>query len=147
MTISNFLRAIGKKLKELYPDKITYYKEIPRDADGNFYARLVDSSQERHLDRRRKRILQFEVLYYCEEKDKMAFLDWAEVMYDNFEQLAVKVDDEGNVWNIDLKNQKAHENNNTMMYQFLFDAEFYFVMKPEEVPLMENLEHTERVRE
>ena len=144
MTLNYFLQAIANKLKELYPNKTTYLGEIPRDADGNFYVRLIDSSQEKHLDRRRKRVLQFEVLYFCSDRDTESFLDWSEVMYDNFERLTVETGE--GVRSIALKTQKAHDNNNTMMYQFLFDAEFYFVLKADELPTMETLEVAERMK-
>ena len=144
MTLNYFLQAIANKLKELYPNKTTYLGEIPRDADGNFYVRLIDSSQEKHLDRRRKRTLQFEVLYFCSDRDTESFLDWSEVMYDNFERLTVETGE--GVRSIALKNHKAHDNNNTMMYQFLFDAEFYFILKADELPTMETLEVAERMK-
>lgn len=141
------MKAITAKLNELYPDKIVHIGEIPREADGNFYIRLVDSSQQKHLDRRRKRVLQFEVLYYCKERDMTKYLEWAETMHENFERLTVAMNDNGESRSIALINQKAYENRNTMMYQFMFDAEFYFVLEAEEIPLMDELIHDERMKE
>ena len=149
LTLVNFIKAITAKLNELYPDRVVHIGEIPREADGNFYIRLVDSSQQKHLDRRRKRVLQFEVLYYCKERDTVKFLEWAEAMYENFERLTVAAGSggSGESRSIALKNQKAYENRNTMMYQFMFDAEFHFVLEAEEIPLMEELIHDERMKE
>lgn len=147
LTLKNFIKAITEKLEKLYPEKIVHIGEIPREADGNFYVRLLDSSQEKHLDRRRKRHLQFEVLYFCVDRDTLEYLDWAEVMYDNFEQLTVAVGSEGETRTVCLRNQKAYDNKNTAMYQFLFDADFYFVLKAEDESLMETLTQKERTRE
>ena len=144
MTINKFLDAIAAKLRALYPDKVVYFDEIPAEADGNFYIRCFEHSQERGLDRRRKRTLQFEVNYFCMDRDNLVYNDWAETMYDNFEQLTV-VESEGKTRGIALTNLKAIKNKNTEMFQFLFDATFHFVLAPEDDELMGDLELIERV--
>jgi len=142
MESNDFLRAIRQKLKALYPEKEVFTGEIPRQADGNFYLRLLESGQEKGLGRRRKRSLKFELLYYATERDTVAFQQWAERMYEAFERLTVE--GAGQVRSIALKNQKARDNENTAMFQFLFDAEFDLLFAAEPLPLMEGLELTER---
>ena len=144
MTINNFLDAIATKLRTLFPGKKAYLDEIPAEADGNFYIRCFEHSQEKGLDRRRKRTLQFEVNYFCKERDNLTYNDWAETMYDNFEQLTVKESEE-RTRGIALTNLKAIKNKNTDMFQFLFDATFHFVLAPEDDELMGDLELIERV--
>lgn len=144
MTINNFLEAIAAKLKDLFPGKVVYLDEIPKKADGNFYIRCFENTQERGLDRRRKRTLQFEVNYFCGDRDVLIYNDWVETMYDNFEHITVAESD-GKTRGIALTNLKAIKNTNTDMFQFLFDATFHFVLAPEEDVLMGDLELIERV--
>ena len=142
MTLNNFVEAIAGKLVDLWPDRNVYDGEIPKDADGHFFVRIIESDQEKKLDRRRRRTIQFEVLYFLKSKDTADFNEWAEAMYDNFETLTVKETDE-KTRTIRLTNQKARPDNNSRVFQFTFDADFFFVLTPEEIPFMENLDHTE----
>ncbi len=54
MTLNNFLEAVASKLGEIWPDRKVYVDEIPKDADGQFFVGIIESGQEKHLDRRRK---------------------------------------------------------------------------------------------
>lgn len=72
----------------------------------------------------------------------MAFQDWAEAMYDNFEALVVQ-EDETKTREIRLKGQTARPDENARVYQFTFDADFFFVLAPPEIPTMGTLDHTE----
>lgn len=145
MTLNNFVEAIAAKLTAIWPERKVYVGEIPQNADGQFYVGIIESEQEKHLDRRRKRTIQFEVLFFLKTKDNTDFNTWAESMYDNFETLTVKETDQKNR-TIRLINQSAKPNKNARVYQFTFDADFFFVLTPEELPLMENLELTEEVK-
>lgn len=142
MTLNNFLEAVASKLGTIWPDRKVYVDEIPKDADGQFYVGIIESEQEKHLDRRRKRTVQFEVLYFLKTKDTMSFNAWAEEMYDSFETLAVKETDEKTRM-IRLTGQKARPNGNARVFQFLFDADAFFVLAPPEIPFMEVLDQTE----
>lgn len=142
MTLNNCLEAIALKLTTIWPDRKVYDGEIHKDAEGQFYVGIIESNQEKHLDRRRKRSVQFEVLYFLKSKDNMNFNAWAEEMYDNFETLAVKETEEASR-TIRLTGQKARPGGNTRVFQFLFDVDFFFVLTPEEIPLMDVLDQTE----
>jgi len=142
MTLNNFLEAVASKLGEIWPDRKVYVDEIPKDADGQFFVGIIESGQEKHLDRRRKRTVQFEVLYFLKTKDTMGFNAWAEEMYDNFEALVVKETDE-KTRTIRLTGQKARPDGNARVFQFLFDADVFFVLTPPEIPFMEGLDQTE----
>ena len=89
MTLNDFLQAIADRLRAIWPDKTVQLNKIPRDADGQFFVGIIESGQEKHLDRRRKRTVQFEVLYFLRDGDNLAFNAWAEQMYDSFEVLDV----------------------------------------------------------
>ena len=121
MTLANFLSAIAQKLAGIWPGRLVYTGEIPQDADGQFFVGIIESGQEKRLDRRRTRTIQFEVLYFLRSKDVMAFQAWAEAMYDNFDALMVREDAE--------KTRVV--------------ANFHAVLAPEDGPPMENLEQSE----
>ena len=59
MTLANFLSAIAQKLTGLWPDRLVYTGEIPQNADGQFFVGIIESGQEKRLDRRRTRTIQF----------------------------------------------------------------------------------------
>lgn len=142
MTLANFLSAIAQKLTGIWPDRLVYTGEIPQDADGQFFVGIIESGQEKKLDRRRKRTIQVEVLYFLKSKDTMAFQAWAEAMYDNFDTLTVW-EDANKTRVVHLTGQKALPDENTRVYQFLFDASFHAVLAPEDGLPMENLEQSE----
>ena len=145
MTLNNFTEAIAAKLSALWPDRKVYVDEIPKDADGQFFVGIIESEQEKHLDRRWKRSIQFEVLYFLKSKENMEFNAWAEAMYDQFETLTVQ-ETEQKTRTIRLTGQKAKSNKNARVYQFTFDADFFFVLMSPEIPFMETLDQTEEVK-
>lgn len=145
MTLNNFVEAIAGKLAAVWPDRKVYVDEIPKDAEGQFFVGIIESEQEKHLDRRRKRTIQFEVLYFLKSKANMAFNDWAEEMYDQFETLTVK-ETEQKDRTVRLTGQKATPNSNARVFQFTFDADFFFVLTPAEIPYMETLDQSEEVK-
>ena len=145
MTLNNFTEAIAAKLAALWPGRKVYVDEIPKDADGQFFVGIIESGQEAHLDRRRKRSIQFEVLYFLKSKENMEFNAWAETMYDQFETLVVQ-ETEQKTRTIRLTGQKAKPNKNARVYQFTFDADFFFLLTPPEIPFMETLDQTEEVK-
>ena len=106
MTLNLFLEAVAAKLTGIWPDRKVHVDEIPKDSDGQFFVGIIESNQEKHLDRRRKRSIQFEVLYFLRSKDTMDFNAWAEEMYDNFEELTVQ-EAPGKTRTIRLTGQKA----------------------------------------
>lgn len=120
MTLNNFIEAIAGKLTAVWPDRKVYVDEIPKDADGQFFVGIIESEQEKHLDRRWKRSIQFDVLTVKEtdQKDRT----------------------------VRLTGQKATPNKNARVFQFTFDADFFFVVTPPEIPFMENLDQTEEVK-
>lgn len=145
MTLNNILEAVAAKLTAIWPDRKVHVDEIPRNADGQFFVGIIESGQEKHLDRRRKRSIQIEVLYFLKSKDTMAFMDWAEAMYDHFEDMTVE-EAPGQTRTIHLTGQKARPDENARVFQFLFDADFFFNLAPPEIPFMEDLEHTEEMK-
>lgn len=124
MTINHFLESIAETLRTLWPNRHVFTDEIPKDADGNFYVRVIDSAQSHELDRRFKRGASFEVLYFRDDKDAMGFLDFSETMYDNFRIL--RVVNGGARRGVHLRNQAARANSGAHAYQFTFDVDFIF---------------------
>lgn len=153
MTLNNFLESIAMKLVGLWSDRHVFVNEIPKDSDGNFFVRVVDTSQEKKLDRRRRRTVKFEVLYFMASKDNLEFNAWAETMFDEFETLSVHektevVDGvESDVRRtIRLTNISARKDVDQRVFQFLFDADFYFVITPEVIPTMYYLDQNNTIR-
>lgn len=153
MTLNNFLESIAMKLVGLWSDRHVFVNEIPKDSDGNFFVRVVDAAQEKKLDRRRRRTVKFEVLYFMASKDNLEFNEWAEAMFDEFEYLSVHektevVDGvETDVRRtIRLKNINARKDDDQRVFQFLFDADFYFVITPEVIPTMYYLDQNNTIR-
>lgn len=153
MTLNNFLESIAVKLVGLWPDRHVFANEIPKNADGNFFVRVVDTSQERKLDRRRRRTVQFEVLYFLASKDNLEFNAWAETMFDEFESLSVheKTEFVNGVEKdvhrvIRLTNVSARKDDDQRVFQFLFDTDFYFVITPEVIPTMYYLDQNNTIR-
>lgn len=149
MTLNNILEAIASKLVGIWTDRHVYVNEIPKDSDGNFFVGIIETGQEKKLDRRRKRHIQFEVLYFLANKDNMDFNEWVEAMYDHFESLSVyeKTVDGSDVFrSIRLTNITARKDGDTRVYQFLFDADFYFVITGDPIPTMYYLDQNNTIR-
>lgn len=145
MNLNGFLEAVAEKLVGLWPDRHVFVNEIPKGSDGNFYVGMIEASQEKKLDRRRKRTIQFEVLYFLKTKDNLVFNDWAETMFDEFETLSV-YEKEGVRRTIRLTNISARRDDDNKVFQFLFDADFYFVITPEVIPTMYYLDQNNTIR-
>lgn len=153
MTLNDFLEAVAEKLVGLWSDRHVFVNEIPKDSDGNFFVGMIEASQEKKLDRRRRRTVQFEVLYFLASKDNLEFNEWEEAMFDEFETLSVHEKTE--VVNgvetdvrrtIRLTNISARKDDDQCVFQFLFDADFYFVITPEVIPTMYFLDRNNTIR-
>ena len=121
MTLNNFLEAVAEKLVGLWPDRHVFVNEIPKDSDGNFFVGIIEATQEKKLDRRRRRHVQIEVLYFLASKDNLDFNEWSEKMLDEFESLTV-VETENRSRLVRLTNVTARKDDDSRVYQFLFDA-------------------------
>ena len=120
MTLNNILEAIASKLVGIWTDRHVFVNEIPKDSDGNFFVGIIETSQEKKLDRRRVRHIQIEVLYFLSNKDNMDFNEWVESMYDHFESLSVyeKTVDGSDVFrSVRLTNIKARKDGDARVYQ------------------------------
>lgn len=149
MTLNNILEAIASKLVGIWTDRHVFVNEIPKDSDGNFFVGIIETSQEKKLDRRRVRHIQIEVLYFLSKKDNMDFNEWVESMYDHFESLSVyeKTVDGSDVFrSVRLTNIKARKDGDARVYQFLFDADFHFVITGEPIPTMYYLDQDNTIR-
>lgn len=120
MTLNELTRAAAARLRALWPDRPVYVDDIPRKADGCLYIGLIDSEQGQELDRRFKRSVSFQILYFRADQDALAYQDWAEALYDGFRTL------EAGGRTVRLKNRSARENGGQRCYQFTFDADLLF---------------------
>lgn len=145
MTLNLLMEAVAKKLTTLWPDRKVYVNKLSRESDGQFFVGIIESSQEKHLDRRRKRSVQMQVLYFLQSQDNLEFNDWAEAMYDNFETLDVE-EDKGKSRTIHLSNLTAREDGDSRIYQFLFNADFYVVLASAPGLEMESLNQKEELK-
>ena len=144
MTVNKILEAIASKLTAIWPDRNVFVDKIPKGADGNFFVGVIETSQEKKLDRRRTRSCQIEVLYFLKSDDNMAFNDWADTMYDNFETLDVE-EGANKTRRLYLTGQTARKDESGV-FQFLFDVNINFVMAPEAIEFMENLTQKEELK-
>ena len=80
MTLNELTRAVAARLRTLWPDRPVYVDDIPREADGCLYIGLIDSEQGQELDRRFKRSMSFQILYFRADQDALAYQDWAEAL-------------------------------------------------------------------
>ena len=115
MTLNNFLEAVAEKLVGLWPDRHVFVNEIPKDSDGNFFVGIIEATQEKKLDRRRRRHVQIEVLYFLASKDNLDFNEWSEKMLDEFESLTV-VETESRSRLVRLTNVTARKDDDSRVY-------------------------------
>lgn len=145
MTLNNFLEAIAAVLTALWPDRTVEVDEIPSGADGNFFIGIIESGQVKKLDRRRRRTIQFQVLYFQENGDNMVYNDWAEAMYEHFEHLTV-ADGPDSTRVVHLKGQTARRDGTDRFFQFLFNVDALILKSPAEDVIMENLNLLEEMK-
>ena len=139
MTLNDFLEAIAKKLIARWPVRHVFVNRIPAEADGNFYVRVIETSQEQKLDRRRVRTTRFEVCYLQADRDNLSFNTWLEAMLDDFETLSVfeKTEDGTDVFrSLRLTNIAANQDGDERFFSFRFDARLNFVITPDVIPSM-----------
>lgn len=138
MTVNDFMEAIAAKLKELFPDRLAYYKKIKTLADGQHFVRCIDQSHAKRLDRQRYRSYSFEVLYFRKDDDALEFNAWVETMYAGFESLTVN----GRLFH--LVNAHA-EPGEDMVFHFIFDVSFFALTDPVSGEKMEHVGITTEV--
>lgn len=146
MTLNKFLEAFASKLVELWPDRHVYVNEMPANIDGNFYVDIIEATHEKRLDRRRFRSIQIEVLYFLASKDNLDYNEWAESMLDNFEKISVE-ENENTLRTIALTGATVRRDSDARVYQFTCDADFLFLIAPEELPSMLQLEQNNELKE
>ena len=76
-----------------------------------------------------------EILYFLASKNNIDYNEWAEAMLDAFETLTV-TETESRSRLVRLTNITTQKDDDSRVYQFLFDADFYFVITPEAIPTM-----------
>ena len=149
MTLNDFLEAIAKQLIARWPVRHVFVNRIPADADGNFYVRVSETTQEQKLDRRRGRTTRCEVCYLQADRDILSFNTWLEVMLDDFETLSVfeKTEDGTDVFrSLRLTNIAANQDGDERFFSFRFDARLNFVITPDEIPSKYYLDQNNTIR-
>lgn len=149
MTLNDFLEAIAKKLIARWPVRHVFVNRIPAEADGNFYVRVIETTQEQKLDRRRVRTTRFEVCYLQADRDNLSFNTWLEAMLDDFETLSVfeKTEDGTDVFrSLRLTNVSANQDGDERFFSFRFDARLNFVITPDVIPSMYYLDQNNTIK-
>lgn len=149
MTLNDFLEAIAKKLIARWPVRHVFVNRIPAEADGNFYVRMIETTQEQKLDRRRVRTTRFEVCYLQADRDNLAFNTWLEAMLDDFETLSVFEKTEGGkdvFRSLRLTNIAANQDSDERFFSFRFDARLNFVITPDVIPSMYYLDQNNTIK-
>lgn len=140
MTLNDIVQATAAALKAVWPLRKVYADAIPQNADGSFYVGLSDATQIRGLDRQQRRTVGVEVRYFLQERDTLAYLEWAESMFDHFRTMELG----GHL--VHLTNQTARKDEENRYYQFLFDVDIHYVEAPAESEPMTNLNIEEVVQ-
>lgn len=146
MTLNNFIEAIAGKLAGVWPDRKVYVDEIPKDADGQFFVGIIESGQEAHLDRPPEKV----------DPDRSPVLPEIEGEY-GVQRLGrrnvrpVRNADRERNGSEDPDDPPDEPESQTgqerpASHQFTFDADFFFVLTPAEIPFMENLGQTEEIK-
>lgn len=152
MTLSNVLKAISAKLTSLFPEKHVHIDEIPREADDSFYIRIIEASEEKKLDRRKSRLIQFEVIYFLASKSSQNYFEWAEQMFDSFNSIRVLErvgeDEQNSIYRVlKVKNHSARPSDDNREFHFTADIEFSFVAMPEAAETMGFLNQDNSIKE
>ncbi|KAF5056846.1 hypothetical protein DSECCO2_362940 [anaerobic digester metagenome] len=121
MTLNDLLQAVAAALKEIWPERKAYVNQIPQNADGAFSISLTDTEQVQGLDRRQRRTVGVQILYFRKDRDAEEYADWAETMYSSFKTVSF----DGRP--VKLKNRMARNDSEFRYFQFMFDVDFYFV--------------------
>ena len=136
MTLNDFLEAIAKKLIARWPVRHVFVNRIPAEADGNFYVRVIETTQEQKLDRRRVRTTRFEVCYLQADRDNLSFNSVFE-----------KTEDGTDVFrSLRLTNIAANQDGDERFFSFRFDARLNFVITPDVIPSMSYLDQNNTIR-
>jgi hypothetical protein len=129
--INSFVQAIAGKLKELYPNMKVFNDEIEQNFNEScFYINVISTEQSREVDRRRRRIYMFDIMYIPSDSENAIFYDWADVMYNNFEMIQVDT----RLYH--TKNTDTEQNDR--IFHFTFDVDFTY-LKEKEGKVMEVL--------
>ena len=140
MTVNEVMQAIAAKLGELFPDRLVYDRRIEQLADGQHFVRCIDQTHGKLLDRRRSRSYSFEILYFSKADDVVAFNDWAETMYMEFETLTLE---SGQILRVTGANATDGDD---MVFHFTFDVTFTALLDPVAGDPMTTLEHKEGLK-
>lgn len=140
ITLNDILQASAERLKAIWPGRKVYVDEVHQNADGAFQVSLTDTEQRQELDRRHRRTVGVQIRYFRADRDTLAYLDWAEAMYDNFRVLSSA----GR--SVRLRNRTARNDQDGRFYQFLFDVDQIFVEAAPASDSMETLKIEEAVQ-
>ena len=141
MTVNNVLRSIAAKLGELFPERLVYHQHIEQLADGQHFVRCIDQTHGKLLDRRRARSYSFEILYFRKDDDALAFNDWAETMYMEFETLTLE---DGTILHVTGANATEGDD---MVFHFTFDVTFTVMLDPVAGESMASIKTTEGLKQ
>lgn len=145
MTLKDMTQAVARRLAGLWPERQVYVDGISKGADGSLFVGVVESDQTQGLGRRMRRTVQFQVLYFRNKHDSLAFQDWAEAMYDGFDRLEVR-EGEGRMRTVRLRGQRAGDGTDQGVYRFLFEADLFLLRAPEAAPIMGRLDQREDLK-
>lgn len=131
MKLKELVQAVARKLAELFPDSPMYVDKITANADGCFLLNIIDESGSGGISCRKNRTVSFDLMYFSRADDRLGFMDWADVLQDNFGEVCVN----GQIIHTRSRSARCEE----MVYHFLFSVDaVYTEYEPGEA--MEGLE-------
>lgn len=111
------LTASAAKIKVGIPSHAVYTDEIPQNADGKIFVRIIEDAREDFCNRTHYHF-DLEALYFQEEHDTFTYGQWVDAMF-----AALKTADVDGLA-LTFKDRRARQDADNRFYQFLFALDF-----------------------
>lgn len=119
MKLKELAQAVGLKLGELFPGKMMYVNKIPDDSVGCFQLNILEAGGVRGISARKRCYASLELLYFGSADEEMEFMDWADVMQDNFTDISAS----GQVIHTRSRSVRCED----MIFHFLFSVDAAYI--------------------
>lgn len=133
MKLTDIVRGIGRKLADMFPGCRMYVDKISAGAEGCFLLNIVQQTGNNGISGRRIRSVQFDLLYFQREDERLVFMDWADRLQEAFSE----IDCGGQIVYTTDRSARRED----MIFHFLFNVGTVFSEYSDEgIPAMEELE-------
>lgn len=109
--------AIAAAVHRAFPNKPIYINEIPANADGAIFIRMVEAAVI-DLGNRKRYTPMFEISYYLADGDTFAYNEWLDGIFSELQSIAVE---EKVLMTFD---KRARHDTDSRSYQFTFSLDY-----------------------